>query len=165
MNELLEKLSSYNIFNYLLPGVLLGVYLEAFLGVSLQRGDVLLDLFLFYFVGLIVSRIGSFMVYPFLSFIRFIKFAPHRDYIQASRIDRKLDTLSTENNVYRTLAALALCMLVISVLHELLVPYPWIMHTAKYWVPAALFVLFSYAYRKQTMQIVTRIEQALETRD
>ena len=66
MNELLSKLSSYNLFNYLLPGVVFSITVEAWTTYSITRGDLLSDAFVFYFAGLVISRIGSLLVEPAL---------------------------------------------------------------------------------------------------
>ena len=69
MSEILDKLSSYNIFNYLLPGTLFAVAGDAFTSYSFVQKDVLVAVFAYYFMGLVISRIGSLMIEPFLASI------------------------------------------------------------------------------------------------
>ena len=62
MDGLLDKISSYNIFNYLLPGSLFAVIADAVTDYRLIQEDIVVGLFLYYFIGLVVSRIGSLVV-------------------------------------------------------------------------------------------------------
>ena len=112
MKELLDKLSSYNIFNYLFPGVLFAVMGERIGSMSLMHDNLIVSAFLCYFYGLIVSRIGSLVVEPFLKKIKVVKFAEYREYVAASKSDNKIEVLSEQNNSYRTLIALVLILLV-----------------------------------------------------
>ena len=58
MKELLDKLSSYNIFNYLFPGILFCVISKTLIGYNLIMDDIVLGVFLYYFIGLTISRMG-----------------------------------------------------------------------------------------------------------
>ena len=66
MKELLDKLSSYNIFNYLLPGILFSVLASKTTELNLIQIDIILGVFVYYFIGLIISRIGSLIIEPIL---------------------------------------------------------------------------------------------------
>ena len=110
MKDLLEKLSSYNIFNYLFPGILVAVLSTAVSSFDLLADDIVVGVFLYYFYGLVVSRIGSLVLEPIMKRIRVVRFAPYADFVAASRIDEKIDMLSEQNNVYRTLASAFLCL-------------------------------------------------------
>ena len=59
MKELIDKISSYNLFNYLVPGVLLAFAADKFTAYSLVQSDLLIGAFLYYFIGLVASRFGS----------------------------------------------------------------------------------------------------------
>ena len=110
MNELISRLSSYNVFNYLFPGVLLaigGTYLTAY---SLRTEDIIIDGFIFYFYGLTVSRVGSLVLEPALSRFDIIHHNEYNDFIQASEADKMVLVMSEVANMYRTLAALFFCL-------------------------------------------------------
>jgi hypothetical protein len=64
INELIDKVSSYNIFNYLLPGAIFTVFIENITNYRITQNDLLVNIFLVYFVGLIISRFGSLVVEP-----------------------------------------------------------------------------------------------------
>ena len=49
MKELLAKLSSYNLFNYLLPGILFVVIAEELTKFSFIQEDLVLGVFVYYF--------------------------------------------------------------------------------------------------------------------
>ena len=162
MKDLLDKLSSYNIFNYLFPGILFVIFAEKFTSIALIQKDIILGVFLYYFIGLVISRIGSLCIEPLLKKIGFLIFAEYSEFISAAKLDGKLEILSEQNNMYRTLCSLFLSITMIK-------SYEWI--TEKYSVVAGwgreltivgLLVLFIFAYRKQTGYITKRIKAALK---
>ena len=62
MESLLEKISSYNILNNLIPGavfVFLGKLLDI---ISLPLDGIVESIFIYYFCGMIISRIGSLVI-------------------------------------------------------------------------------------------------------
>jgi predicted membrane channel-forming protein YqfA (hemolysin III family) len=82
MKDILDKLSSYNIFNYLLPGTIFVFVLKKFTGFDLIQSDTLIGGFLYYFIGMIISRCGSVFIEPFLQWTKFVKFEEYKDYIR-----------------------------------------------------------------------------------
>ena len=59
MNELLDKLSTYNIFNFLLPGILFAIVGDTISSYKFVQEDIVVGVFLYYFMGLVISRVGS----------------------------------------------------------------------------------------------------------
>jgi hypothetical protein len=157
MKDLIDKVGSYNIFNYLIPGVVYSVLISKWENIDFVQDDLLTGAFLYYLIGLIISRIGSLFVKPILDFVGFVKDEPYEDFVDASEKDSKIDKLSEVNNTYRTLIALFLSMLItkgVIVLYELLKlnsDLKWILSCV------GLFVLFLFAYRKQSKFITKRI--------
>src|ERR1700693_3580349 len=98
MNELLTKLSSYNLFNYLLPGVLFAVVASEATPYQFVRKDIVTGLFLYYFLGLVVSRFGSLVIGPILKSLSFIKFADYKAFVAASKKDAQIEVLSDAYN-------------------------------------------------------------------
>ena len=117
IKDVLEKVSSYNIFNYLFPGILFVFIAKALIGLNLIQDNVLIGVFLYYFIGMIISRIGSIFIEPFLKKVKFLKFAEYKDFVIASAKDSKIELLSEVNNTYRTI----LSMLVLLLLSKLYV--------------------------------------------
>ena len=162
MQELLEKLTSYNLFNYLLPGTVFSVLAETFTGYSFIQKDLFIAFFAYYFTGLVISRIGSLILEPCLRKLHFVTFAPYSDFVQYAATDKKLEVLSEVNNTYRTLTAAFVVLGLLKLIEMLLVHF-----SAAPWLPPQLlciflFALFALAYRKQTAYIKQRIESHKE---
>ena len=66
MKDLLDKLSSYNLFNYLFPGVLFAAFGDRLTSYSLLIDDIMIGFFIYYFIGLVISRLGSLFLEPLL---------------------------------------------------------------------------------------------------
>lgn len=161
MDEFFKKISSYDIFNCLLPGGIFVILTADVIHYPAGQDDVIARLFLYYVVGLVISRVGSLTVEPILK--RRVRFAPYRDYVAASEKDKKIDLLSEVNNTYRamctTFGLLALVRLYPKVQTGLFSPKGWEGSIGA----VLLFILFLLAYAKQTRYIVQRVERL--TRD
>ena len=66
MKDLLDKISSYNLFNYLLPGVLFALLADGLTSYTFIQSDIVVGIFLYYFMGLVISRVGSLAIEPIL---------------------------------------------------------------------------------------------------
>ncbi len=164
MEELLKKLTSYNILNNLLPGVVL---IAAFPESEIAKfctENPFFGAVICYVTGVIVSRIGSLVLEPALK-----KIAPHEpytDFISASSKDSKITELSESNNTFRTLASTGVCYMAIVVV--LAADSKWSLSsnwptTTKLVCAALLSVLFILSYRKQTGYICKRVRAACDS--
>ncbi len=163
MKDLLNKISSYNIFNYLLPGVIFVVFAKKMVGYDLFLDDAVLGTFLYYFIGMVVSRVGSLIIEPFLRKVRFLKFSDYRNFIIASKQDEKIELLSEVNNTYRTISSMLFILLTLKVYK----------HFEHYWnIPGVvmnitgtvlLLCLFVFSYRKQTAFLNSRIQSTINS--
>lgn len=158
MKDLLEKLSSYNIFNYLLPGVVFVVLADALTTFHFVQKDIVLGVFLYYFIGLIISRVGSIVIEPLLKWSKFVKFAPYADFVTASKEDKSLEVLSEANNMYRTFCSLFLSLIFLKIYERLSIIFPIIGRWATEFLVVSMLVLFCFSYRKQTQYITKRIQ-------
>lgn len=159
MKDILSKISSYNLFNYLLPGIVFAVLAEWITTYKIIQSDIIVGLFLYYFCGLVVSRIGSLIIEPAMKKISFVKFAPYKDYVLASAKDPTLETLSEVNNMYRTLCALFLMLLATKAFEAITL---WLNLDSKasiYIFFVVLSVLFAFSFRKQTKYIAKRVDE------
>jgi hypothetical protein len=111
MKELLDKITSYNLFNYLLPGIVFVFLAKEFTDYDLVQDKEIIGAFLYYFIGMVISRIGSLIFEPFLKWIKVIKLADYKDFIIASKADAKIELLSEANNTYRTLASMSFLLI------------------------------------------------------
>jgi len=157
MKDLFDKISSYNLFNYLLPGILFAVIANFFTTFSFIQEDIVLGAFVYYFIGLVISRFGSLIVEPFLKRISFVKFADYKDFISASKKDPKIELLSEGNNTYRTLSAMFILLLLLKLYDLVEVRFPLL----RTWNSGLFIVIalcmFLCSYRKQTEYIKKRI--------
>jgi len=158
MKELLDKLSSYNIFNYLFPGVIFAVIANKITHYSFTRPDVLSGAFLYYFIGLVISRFGSLVLEPLLKRFSFVKLEDYRDLALADKKDQKIDVLLEASNVYRTLTALCLGLLLLKVYEQIEYRLPVLRDHVIIAIVAILLVVFLFAYRKQTNYVTERIK-------
>ena len=164
MKDVLEKISSYNIFNYLLPGILFVGLGEKISSFSLVQDNLLHGLFLYYFMGLIISKIGSLILEPLLTKkIKFVEFAKYENYVKASKLDPKIDIFSEQNNMYLSLCILSIVLIVLKIYDlasgagssdNALIIFIFLV---------GLIVMFLFSYKKQTEgYIVKRVKIALE---
>ncbi len=158
MKDLLDKLSSYNIFNNLLPGIVFVAFAEVFLRRSFIQEDLVLGVFLYYFIGLVIGRIGSLIFEPLLKKASFLKFANYKDFVSASKTDAKLEVLSEVNNMYRTFVALFATLLIARLYEGIEAALPVLKHVTPFLAVVAVTALFLISYRKQTTYITKRVE-------
>jgi hypothetical protein len=156
MTELLQKLSTYNIFNYLFPGVVFVILLKHVTNIYLIMNDLVLGMFLYYFFGLVLSRIGSILIEPVLRCTKIVQFSDYARFIQASKLDNKIELLSEVNNMHRTIIAMLVVLLVTSICNGSATCY---LTTGL----LGLVILFILSYRKQTSFITKRIEETLRS--
>ncbi len=166
-----EKISSYNIFNNLLPGIAFCYILDKITRFTIANGSLLENLFIYYFVGMIISRIGSLIVEPVLTKVKikkigpFIKRCEYKDYIAASKDELFIEVLNETNNLYRTTVSICFSLLVAKI-------YDWKLHDilinmfSKEWLVVLAFIVlmtvFVVSYKKQTNYINKRIENYIE---
>ena len=157
MKDLLDKLSSYNIFNYLLPGVLFAVFIDELTPFRIVQKDIVVGVFVYYFLGSIVSRIGSLIVEPLLRKIGFVAFTKYEDFVRASKVDEMIGVLSEANNMYRTICALMISIVGVLLYLRASRHFPVLETLAPGVCIGVVFALYLFAYRKQTAYIVKRI--------
>ena len=166
MEKLLDKLSSYQLFNYLFPGIIFINLIDLLTSIQILYDRVEFIIFLYYIVGMILSRIGSVAIEPLYKGFCWVVFAGYKDYIEASKQDSKIDILSMENNTYRTLIATFVSLLVVYCLD--LAQWFRDFNDSKYAVPVyvvLLIVLFSFSYRKQTSFVRRRVHHSVNKKD
>jgi len=159
MKDLLEKLSSYNIFNYLLPGVVFVAMSKSLTKYNFVQEDIVIGVFLYYFIGLVISRIGSIVIEPILKWIKFVRFSEYRDYVDASSKDKLIEVLSEANNMYRTFLSLFVSLSLLKVFEILSERYQCLSFISSEITILGLLILFAFSYRKQTHYITKRVDR------
>lgn len=164
MKEILEKLSSYNIFNNLLPGILFVVLAKATTSYDFIQTDIFLGSFLYYFIGLIISRFGSLIIEKILIKTKFVKYADYKKFLLAQKEDESINIMLEANNMFRTLSSMGLLLLLLY-LYDYLSTLFEISSTITYILLTVLIViLFLFSFRKQTDYIRKRVENITEKR-
>lgn len=159
MEKLAEKLDSYDILNNLLPGIVLDFLFEKILGINLVNGNMVENLFVFYFIGMIVSRIGSLVLEPICKKIKWVTYADYGDFVKASRKDEKINVLSEINNSYRTIFSVCLIVIVGKVYFGIISKINFLSDVSNMVMLIAMTVLFAIAYKKQTKYVARRVNK------
>jgi len=162
MSELIDKISSYHIFNYLLPGILLSIIVEKITIYSIIQENLIIGAFLYYFIGLVISRFGSLILEPFLKKIKYVKFAEYSEFIKASKNDSKIEILSETNNMYRTFSSLFVIIILIKLYEFIFLKFSISMNWNIYIFITILLIMFLWSYKKQTSYIAKRVEMDLK---
>lgn len=158
MEGFLNKISEYNLFNYLLPGFVFIFVVEKFYSFDFLHEVVLINLFVAYFLGMVLSRIGSIFIEKSFIAINFVRYAAYSDYLSAEKEDSKLKILVQENNTYRTFVAVFFILSSIALIQFIGGACQESLEIFEY-CNLVLLVMFSAAYRKQTSYIRTRVER------
>jgi hypothetical protein len=160
MTDLMDRVSSYDLFVNLFPGIIFAVISNKVTSYSFLQSDIIIGFFVYYFIGVIINGFGSLLIEPALKWVKFLKFENYEDYICACKEDQKIELLSEKNNMYLTLSSL-LALLIILKIYESIENY---CHALKEYrtVLLALFlmIMFLFSYRKQTNYIKKRIKNA-----
>ncbi len=164
MQDLLSRISSYNLFNYLLPGIIFAIIAEQTTRYHLVHDNLVLGMFLYYFIGLIISRFGSLVIEPFLRWTKFLRFSDYSDFVAASRKDKKIELLSEINNSYRTFCSLFLLLALLRVYEGLETRFVAMGRWNAPLLLLALLVMFLFSYRKQTAYVSKRVAANTENR-
>ena len=171
-----EKISSYNIFNNLFPGIIFTFAINRTTRFNIGTDSLFENVFIFYFIGMVISRVGSIFIEKLLKKIKiknkktkkkepFLNFANYDDFVNASEKQEDIKTLSETNNTYRTLISLFFLLVTVKIydmfIHTLLIQF-----VSKNVICVILFsllsILFVYSYRKQTSYISKRVEKFKE---
>jgi magnesium-transporting ATPase (P-type) len=157
MADLLSKISSYNLFNNLLPGILLVFALSKLEIVNLDDTNPFVAAFIFYFLGMLVSRVGSIFIEPAFKKLKIVEYADYSDYVAASSLDPRIEVLLEANNTYRTMVALFASIVAIAFFQKL---FSYLeLHSDWQFMLAffAVALVFVCSYRKQTEFIKKRV--------
>ena len=163
MKDIIDKISSYNIFNYLFPGVLFVIIAKHLTDYNFVQEDNLLGAFLYYFIGMVISRFGSVIIEPILKKMKFLKFREYNRYVNASKKDPKLELLSEVNNTYRTLNSMMISLLFLKIYNSIETKFEFDSSVSLIILTILVFILFIFSYRKQTNYITKRIDANEQT--
>lgn len=155
MDKLLERISSYDILNNLFPGSVLYFLLSE--NIQLQQNSILTEFFIIYFLGLLASRIGSLLIEPLCKKLNIIQMASYEDFIKAESRDKKIEILSSVNNMYRTFISVFIIYIFYKITGYIAIQYTYPSQFVETGIIIALLVIFSLSYHKQTNYIRKRV--------
>ena len=156
--SLFGKISNYNILNNLIPGAILCVVYKHLVGYDFMNVGTLELLVVFYFTGMINSRIGSLVLEPIMQKIKWVRLRDYRFFVEAAQKDNKLNSLVEVNNMYRSMISVSFTALLVK-LYYVGVEQQWNFGNVSDWLLLmAMLVLFAFAYKKQSKYIVSRID-------
>ena len=158
VTKLLEKLSSYQILNYLIPGSIFCVLLKHLVGYDIIHFSMVENVIMCYFVGMVNSRLGSLILYPILKKTKFIKEADYPDFVSAEKKDSKVTILSDINNVFRSFANVMLLLLCALCIKNIDCISNFVIGNINWIAIISLFILFLFSVRKQTKFVRDRVE-------
>ena len=156
MQEILTKISRYNLFNYGLTGAVFIIFIIFIFkpeSVFIIQQNVAIFLLISYFTGSILSRLGSLCIEPLLEKTRFVIFANYTDFLNAKKIDSTINDLSEENNTYRTYIMSFFILFILMLIKILNYHIPISRNSLIFITIILLLVLFLFSYRKQTSYI------------
>lgn len=169
LKQIVDKISSYNIFNNLYPGIVFCYLLKFLFQTNILSDNWFENIVVFYFLGMVLSRVGSIVVEPLMKKF-FVKFAPYKDYIKASEANPLIVTLSETNNTYRTLLSCVTCLFVYKIcdtVNNVFVEKncTFFQDNAGWLILILQVLLFAISYVKQTNYIRKRVEFVLKSMD
>ncbi|WP_419210735.1 hypothetical protein ABRP32_09010 [Providencia manganoxydans] len=159
MDELVKKISSYHIFNYLIPGVIAAFLIDSLFEFSFKfvQDNLLVGFFFYYFLGSIISRVGS-LISPCIDCIFRIKKTDYKDYIKAEKNDPKIEVLAEINNMYRSFYALFLILNITNITYSFTHEKINVLITIFLVIS---FFIYAFSYKKQTGFIVGRVKNSI----
>ena len=95
MEDFLNKLENYNILNYILPAIIFDVGCRYYINIELIPTDnIFISIFIYYFLGLVISRVGSLIIKPLLWKLKVLNKKDSSecvDFYKAEKKDRSFD--------------------------------------------------------------------------
>lgn len=161
---IIDKLSQYNFLTNILPGTVLCIILKYLVGYDLIPNDYYQAGIVFYFVGMVNSRVGSLVIEPILKAISWVKFAPYSEFLRAEKEDAKLTILSQENNVFRSYISLMFISILGYIYKNCSLDLRLSLNNESLVIIVILFVLFLFAYKKQTSFVRKRVENFIKNK-
>lgn len=156
MNELIKKITAYDLLSNLIPGVVTAFFYDRLLlDDALFAQNIVFVLVACYAFGVVGSRVGSLILEPAMKKLGFIRRGAYSRFVRAQRRDDKLDMLVTVSNMYRAFAGSALLSLLAFACSAVPREYRSVLVVTAL---ALLFVLFIAAWRKQERYVAKRID-------
>lgn len=159
VEKIIEHFEIYELFNNIIPGTVYVALTERATTFKIKTGTIWVDLVIYYFIGLIMSRIGSQVIEKIMR--KHLKKVSYEEFVKAEQKDSKVRKLSMVNNIYRTYIAVLLGV-VLSVGFNYIWTFIKEYSCSKPMVIVlgciGLMILFGKSYVKQTDYVRNRTE-------
>lgn len=158
MDILIKTLSRYEMLNNLIPGIILCFILKC-IGYEITDDDWLINIVLYYFVGLVNGRISSVFLEPLCKKISLVEWRSYKSYNKAKNKCPNIVTMQEITNMYRSLASVfmvALCALLYKHISNHCI---WLDDNSYWIIWFLLLALFLVSYRKQVSYIIKIIDE------
>lgn len=160
ISKLFEQINTYEILNNIIPGTVFVAIVERLTSFSIRTENIWIDLVLFYFFGLSVGRIGSLILGKLIKKLKLVSFASYTEYIKAEQKDKRVQELSSINNMYRTYTSVGFCVLLavgFDCFWRIIKGYAYSKTIVIVLGCIFLCALFAFSYVEQTRYVVKRI--------
>lgn len=158
LSKLLDKISSYDFLNYLLPGSIFCVLLKHLVGYDIIAFSMIENFLICYFVGLVISRFGSLVIKEVMKKVGFFVEVKYKDFLAAEKVDPKLTVLNAVNNMFCSFASAMSLLLLAYLVKYIAIIATIVTNHFGLIVVVLLLVLFLFSIRKQTAFIKKRVE-------
>jgi hypothetical protein len=149
VKNIIDKLSSYNLFNYLFPGFVFAFVLKESTGILPCLEFTIESVVIMYFSGLIISRVGSLIIEGILLKRSVIKEIDTRKLCDIIKDNPKLEIFYEAMNMYRTLAAVSLLLSILTILDMVINLSLNFTGIGCCLLEILIFILFTFAFYKQ----------------
>ena len=161
MDNFFNKLENYNIFNYILPAIIFDIGCKIYINLTIiPTSNVVIAAFAYYFVGLVISRIGSLIIKPLLWKLKILNkeySSKEADFYKAEEKDPKIKILFTDYNMYRNFISVFFLLLIVKIV-TIVQKHVALNSTLAYTIIILLLlVLFILSYKKQLQYIYKRV--------
>lgn len=161
MTDITDKITYYDLFVNLLPGVIFAVALQKITSYSFLQENIVVELFFYYLIGLVLNGLGSMLLKPILKKIKIVKLEKYEDYVFACKEDLKIELLSEKNSMYLTLSTL-FALLTIIEFYYLFINSFAALNVETLLLNFFLMIFFLAFYRKQNNYVNKRIQNVCE---
>ena len=158
MKDFVNSIHSYHLFNYLVPGIIYVLILSITSNFDLIQKDILKAIFLYYFIGLVISRIGSLIIEPILLKLKFFKRYNFNDYVLGSKVDKNVGNLLETGNMYRGLISMTICIALTLIIDKIQAFFGINKNILTLILLLFLLLIFLFAWRKQNGYIKKRLK-------
>lgn len=159
VSAIFAKISPYNIINYMIPGTIFCLLIKYLVGWNfIDFDNWYLSALVFYFSGMICSRVGSLVVEKCIKCLFGVRFADYADYLRAEKMDEMVGKLNQECNAFRTYVAMILILILAMLWNWVITNCPCIAGAQKVIFILFLLVLFLSSYVKQIGYVVKRVK-------